>query len=100
MPGAAPAPQTTSSRVATLQALAECVVVVLQYADAAAAQEDMLVSCACRALLGGKDGAVCTLQLLRMVLRHLSAAGASPLCSRVCHVGLTPSYQTLRLDSR
>jgi hypothetical protein len=61
-------------------------VVVLQYADAAAAQEDLLASCICRALLGAKEGAVCTLQLLRMVLRHLSAAGASPLCNRVCQV--------------
>lgn len=89
MPGAAPAgqqPGSSTACLATLQALAECCCVVLQCAASGEAQAGLLAACVRRALMGSMSEAVCVLQLLRMVLRHVGASSTSAACMQLHQV--------------
>jgi hypothetical protein len=78
----------TAAHVATLQALAECCAIVLQSGPEGVGQQaQLLASCACRALAGSMAEALCVLLLLRMVLRHVGAAGRTQMHAQLQQVG-------------
>jgi hypothetical protein len=87
MPGAPPETQSSStSGVATLQALSECCTVVLQFHTQAAEQAGLLVAGVRRALAGSLRQALWALLLLRMVLRQVGTARTSAGCLQLHQV--------------
>lgn len=88
MPGAAPVQAACDSTadLATLQALAECCCVMMQYGTPVGEQAELLAACVSRALMGSFAEAVCALQLLHMVLRHLGPLSKSPACVQLLKV--------------
>jgi hypothetical protein len=87
MPGAPPDTQSSSTTgVATLQALSECCTVVLQFYTQPAEQADLLVACVRRGLAGSLSEALWALQLLLIVLRQIGMARTSAACAQLHQV--------------
>lgn len=85
-PGAA-LTQGLNNSIAALQALAECCAVVLQFGPESEQQAALLAACVGRVLTGSMQQAVFVLELLRMVLRYVGAAGAPEVVTHLHQVG-------------